>query len=175
LGQEACREQRAKKEIQVEEALLLQLAGTLADIGKMGPPVWKEGRLRHASIYTCLRLDVTLKLLPVKKASIAAWKKRYVRLRHSLSSLGYISEGSVLDRTTLKTRRSGYQWTRKAGQKTMTIALSAEQFKAMKKAIDNRRRLARTIKQMESLSRRILFHTLPDTHRNKPLKMRDLR
>ncbi len=111
----------------------------------------------------------------MKKTPVAAWKKRYACLRQSLSGLGYISEGSVLDRTKLKTRRTGYQWTRKVGQKTATIALSVEQFKAMKKAIENRRRLARTIKQMESLSRRILFHTLPDTTRTKPLTTKDLR
>jgi hypothetical protein len=111
----------------------------------------------------------------MKSARMAAWQKRYARLRQSLSRLGYISEGSVLDRKRLKTRRTGYQWTRKVGRKTVTIALSAEQFKAMKEAIDNRRRLARTVKQMESLSRRILFHTLPDTHRFKPLNYKDLR
>jgi hypothetical protein len=110
----------------------------------------------------------------MKKAPIALWKNRYLRLRQSLSSLGYISEGSVLDRTKLKTRRTGYQWTRKVGRKTVTIALSAQQFKAMKKAVDNRRRLARAIRQMESLSRRILFHTLPDTRRLKPLTTKDL-
>jgi hypothetical protein len=111
----------------------------------------------------------------VRKVSIAAWEKRYVRLRESLSRTGYISEGSVLDRRTLKTRRSGYQWTRKVGRKTVTIALSVEHFKAMKKAIENRRRLAKTIKEMESLSRRILFNTLPDTRRLKPFNEKDLR
>ena len=110
----------------------------------------------------------------MEKAQVAAWKKRYVRLRQSLSGLDYISEGTVLDRRTLKTSRSGYQWTRKVGQKTVTIALSAPQFKAMKKAVENRRRLASTIRQMEILSRRILFHTLPDTRRTKPLIIKDL-
>ena len=127
------------------------------------------------SIYTCLRLDVTLKISPMKSAPVLAWKKRYAQLRQSLSKLGYISEGSVLDRATLKTKRTGYQWTRKVGQKTVTIALSPEQFAAMKVAIENRRQLAKTLRQMESLSRQILFYTLPDTRRSKPLNKRDLR
>jgi hypothetical protein len=111
----------------------------------------------------------------MKSAPVLAWKKRYDRLRQSLSGLGYISAGSVLDRATLKRKRTGYQWTRKVGQKTVTIALSPEQFAAMKKAIENRRRLAKTIHQMESLSRKILFYTLPDTRRFKSLTKKDLR
>jgi hypothetical protein len=105
----------------------------------------------------------------------ARWRQRYAQLQQSLARIGYISEGSVLDRTTLKPPRTGYQWTRKVGQKTLTVALSAEQFTAMSKAIQNRRRLAKTIRKMEGLSRQILFATTPDTQRFKPLKARDLR
>jgi hypothetical protein len=105
----------------------------------------------------------------------ARLQSRYVALQQSLARIGYISEGSVLDRTTLKPPRSGYQWTRKVGQKTVTVALSAEQFVEMKKAIQNRRRLGKTIHAMEALSRQILFTTTPDTQRLKPFKTKDLR
>ena len=104
-----------------------------------------------------------------------AWEKRYEQLRQSLARVGYISNGSVLDRTQLKDPRAGYQWTRKIGQKTITVALSLEQFEAMKQAVQNGRRLRKTIREMETLSRRILFETLPDTRRFKPLSKRDLR
>jgi hypothetical protein len=105
----------------------------------------------------------------------ARWQQRYAQLQQSLARLGYISEGSVLDRTTLKPPRTGYQWTRKVRQKTVTVALSAEQFAAMKKAVQNRRRLAKTIREMEALSRQILFATTADTQRFKPFKAKDLR
>lgn len=101
-------------------------------------------------------------------------QKKYAALRQSLPRIGYISDGSVLDRARLKPPRSGYQWTRKVGRKTVTVALSAQQFEAMKQAIENGRRLRKTIRAMEILSRQILFAVTPDTKRLKSLKSRDL-
>jgi hypothetical protein len=95
--------------------------------------------------------------------------QEYQRLSGTLASIGYISQGSVLDRSTLRPPRSGYQWTRKVAQKTITLALSPEQFQAVREAIHNRRKLAKTLTRMEKISRRILFGSLPDTHRRKPL------
>ncbi|HOX03230.1 MAG TPA: hypothetical protein P5555_13145 [Candidatus Paceibacterota bacterium] len=86
-----------------------------------------------------------------------------------MAHLGYISQGSVVDRSQLHPPRSGYQWTGKVARKTITVALSREQFLALRTAIQNRRALQKTIAQMERLSRQILFETLPDTHRRKPL------
>lgn len=102
-------------------------------------------------------------------------QKKYASLRQSLAHLGFISGGSVVDRAKLRPPRAGYQWTRKVGQKTATVALSAEQFKEMKQAVQNGRRLRKTIRAMEVLSRHILFATTPDTQRFKPIKIRDLR
>lgn len=96
-------------------------------------------------------------------------EQQYQRLRAGLTSTGYISQGSVLDRSTLHPPRSGYQWTRKVAQKTITVALSSEQFHSLRAAIENHRRLQKTIAQMEKLSRKILFKSLPDTRRRKPL------
>jgi hypothetical protein len=98
-----------------------------------------------------------------------ALQREYQRLSRSLADIGHISQGSVLDRSTLRPPRSGYQWTRKVAQKTITVALSPEQFRALKKAIANRRTLQQTITKMEKISRQILFETLPDTSRRKPL------
>ncbi|HWW02120.1 MAG TPA: DUF6788 family protein [Candidatus Acidoferrum sp.] len=104
-----------------------------------------------------------------KLAPADSLERQYQRLCSSLASTGYISQGSVLDRSTLRTPRSGYQWTRKVARKTITVALSPEQFQSLRKAIENRRNLQKTIVKMEKLSRQILFGTLPDTHRRKPL------
>jgi len=105
----------------------------------------------------------------VKKVPLAALEVQYERLRQSLARLGYLSQGSVLDRATLKTPRTGYQWTRKVARKTITVALSPQQFQALHQAIENRRALQKTLAKMETLSRQILFRTLPDTHRRKSL------
>jgi hypothetical protein len=104
-----------------------------------------------------------------KPAPADSLPRQYQRLCSSLASTGYISQGSVLDRSRLKTPRSGYQWTRKVARKTITVALSAEQFQSLRTAIGNRRHLQKTIAKMERLSRQILFGTLPDTRRRKPL------
>lgn len=98
-----------------------------------------------------------------------ALQQQYQRLAASLANTGYISQGSVLDRATLKTPRSGYQWTRKVARKTITVALSPEQFHSLRQAVENRRALDQTIAKMEKLSRQILFETLPDTRHRKPL------
>lgn len=103
------------------------------------------------------------------RRAAAALRREYQRLARSLAQTGYISEGSVLDRSTLRRPRSGYQWTRKVANKTVTVALSPAQFHSLKEAIANRRALEKTITKMEKLARRILFDTLPDTRRRKPL------
>src|SRR5436190_23639294 len=93
----------------------------------------------------------------------------YERFHKSLAQIGYISQGSVLDRSTLKPNRSGYQWTRKVAGKTVTVSLSAEQFQSLKQAVENERKLWQTIQRMEKVSRQILFGILPDTRRRKRL------
>jgi hypothetical protein len=107
----------------------------------------------------------------MKKKTVSArvLQRQYQRLCSSLASTGYISQGSVLDRSRLRPSRSGYQWTRKVARKTITVALSPEQFHSLGLAIQNRRRLQKTIAKMEKLSRQILFGTLPDTRRRKSL------
>jgi hypothetical protein len=105
-----------------------------------------------------------------KSGSPASLHAQYERLCASLAQTGYISQGSVLDRSRLRPARSGYQWTRKVAQKTITVALSREQFESLHLAIQNRRRLQKIIRQMEMLSRKILFQSLPDTRRVKPLQ-----
>ena len=75
----------------------------------------------------------------------------------------------MLDRSTLKLNRRGYQWTRKVAGKTVTVSLSAEQFQSLKQAVENERKLWQTIQRMEKVSRQILFGILPDTRRRKRL------
>jgi|ERR1022692_199456 hypothetical protein len=101
-------------------------------------------------------------------------QRQYQRLCSSLANSGYISQGSVVDRSRLRPARSGYQWTRKVTRKTITVALSPEQFYALRQAIKNRRTLQKTIGKMERLSREILFKTVRDTRRHKPLPKRTL-
>ena len=120
-------------------------------------------------------LDVQHKFEPMRTScSSVPLSPRYRDLRRRLARLGYISQGSVLDRTTLTPPRSGYQWTRKVGQKTVTVALSPDQYRALKQAVANARTLRKIVAEMERISRQILFETLPDTRRRKRLSKKVL-
>lgn len=112
----------------------------------------------------------------MKKTStpLSRLRRDYQRLRQPLALTGYISQGSVLARSAASSGRSGYQWTRKVAGKTVTVALSPEQFQAMKQAISNQRNLRRTVAQMEKVSRQILFQTTADTSHRKPLSKKVL-
>ena len=104
----------------------------------------------------------------------AALEQRYDRLRQQLVRIGYISRGSVLARSVATSGRSGYQWTRKVAGKTVSVALSLEQYEALKQAVSNQRELSRTLAQMEKVSRQLLYHTTADTSRRKPLNKKVL-
>ena len=101
-------------------------------------------------------------------------QRHYEQLRRRLSQLGLISQGSVQDRTDRQGGGAGYQWTRKVAQKTVTVALTAEQFVRMKEAVSNYRLLRRQLKEMERLARRIIFQVEPHPSRRKRLSQRVL-
>jgi hypothetical protein len=101
--------------------------------------------------------------------ALAALKAEYDRLRQCLAQIGYISQGSVLQRSVAASGRSGYQWTRKVAQKTVTLSLSPPQFTAMQQAVANERKLWKTDQQMERVSRQIIFGSTSDTQRRKRL------
>jgi hypothetical protein len=106
--------------------------------------------------------------------SLATLKAQYRRLRQSLARIGYISQGSVLQRSVAASGRSGYQWTRKVAQKTVSVSLSQPQFEAMQRAVANERKLWKIIQEMERVSRRIIFASAADTRRRKRLSRKVL-
>ena len=91
-----------------------------------------------------------------------------------LARIGLISRGSVLERSARSSGRSGFQWTRKVARKTLSVALSREQFAAMREAVANQRKLRKTLQQMECVSRQIIFASAADTRRRKRLSRRVL-
>lgn len=109
-----------------------------------------------------------------KSTASAQVQRRYAHLRRRLSQLGYISQGSVQDRTARQGGGAGYQWTRKVAQKTVTVALTREQFTQLRKAIANYRQLRRQLTVMEQISRKIIFQKAPHPRRRKPLPPRVL-
>ena len=105
---------------------------------------------------------------------LAQLQRHYEQLRRPLAQLGLISQGSVQDRTSRRGGGAGYQWTRKVAQKTVTVALTSEQFDQMKAAVGNYRRLRRRLQDLEKLSRRIIFQAAPHPGRLKRLSQKVL-
>jgi len=68
--------------------------------------------------------------------NLAQIEDEYARLRARLGRLGWISHGYVQDRGP-GAGGPCYQWTRKVKAKTVSVALSREQYEALKEAIDN--------------------------------------
>ena len=97
----------------------------------------------------------------------------YRRLRGQLRTTGWISEGYVQDRGP-GAGGPCYQWTRKVRGKTISVALSKNQFEWLKQAIENWKNLQKTLKAMQRLSREELFETIPGTKRRKRLGKRVL-
>ena len=108
-------------------------------------------------------------LMNEKIQTLSRLEWEYEALRQPLGQIGYISQGSVQDRTARQGGGAGYQWTRKVAQKTVTVSLTAEQFAQLKEAVGNYRRLRQKLKQMEKLSRRIIFQSAPHPSRCKRL------
>jgi hypothetical protein len=125
----------------------------------------------HVQYYYWTSLDRSITIVGMSENTSSAnpSRREYERLRRALGQGGYLSQGSVQDRTARRGGGAGYQWTRKVAQKTVTVALTAEQFVEMKKAIANYRQLRRQLRQMEQLSRRIIFQSTPHQSRRKRL------
>jgi len=107
-------------------------------------------------------------MTPKNKPTLAQYERAYARLRGSLTQAGWISEGYVQNRGP-GAGGPCYQWTRKVKGKTVSVALSKEQFEWLEAAILQWRQLQATLKEMQRLSRRVLFETVPHPPRRKKL------
>ena len=102
------------------------------------------------------------------KIQSAPLKAEYARLRARLARLGWISHGYVQDRGP-GAGGPCYQWTRKVKGKTVSVALSQEQYQALHAAILNWKEAQDILQRMEALSREVIFGTLPHPPRRKRL------
>jgi hypothetical protein len=103
-----------------------------------------------------------------RKMTLAQYEREYARLRGQLAIIGWISQGYVQNRGP-GAGGPCYQWTRKVKGKTVSVALSKEQFEWLHAAILQWRQLQDTLKEMQRLSRSVLFETVPHPPRRKKL------
>ena len=107
------------------------------------------------------------------KIDLETIRAEYDQLRAQLAQTGWISQGYVQDRGP-GAGGPCYQWTRKEKGKTVSVALSKEQYEALAKAIENWRQTEGILNQMQALSRQIIFGSLPDIRRRKRLTIKVL-
>jgi hypothetical protein len=107
------------------------------------------------------------------KEDLARWQAQYAQLQARLAQVGWISEGYVQHRGP-GPGGPCYQWTRKVRGKTVSVVLSREQYEWLGRAIANWRQTQKMLKEMQQLSRRVLFATLPHPRRRKRLSKKVL-
>jgi len=98
----------------------------------------------------------------------------YRRLQASLGAVGWMALGSVVERNQPGQGGPRYQWSRRVEGKTVTVALSAEQFAWLSQAIANQRKAWAIMEHMHSLTLAHLWKHLPSTNRRKQLTKKTL-
>ena len=106
-------------------------------------------------------------------AKPAPLEKEYARLRARLGRVGWISQGYAQDRGP-GAGGPCYQWTRKVKGKTVSVALSQEQYQALSAAIVNWKETQEIFQRMQTLSRQFIFDTMPHPPRRKRLNKKVL-
>jgi hypothetical protein len=98
----------------------------------------------------------------------------YRRLQHRLAQIGWVALGTVLERTLPGQGGPRYQWSRRVEGKTVTVALSAQQFAWLKTAIANQRKAWQILSRMQQHSLAYMWKHLPSTSRHKSLSKKTL-
>jgi hypothetical protein len=98
----------------------------------------------------------------------------YRRLQARLQQIGWLALGSVLERKLPGQGGPRYQWSRRVQGKTITVALSPEQFAWLKQAIANQRKMKSLLSQMHQLTLDYMWKHLPSTSRRKRLSKNTL-
>jgi hypothetical protein len=98
----------------------------------------------------------------------------YQHLRQRLARIGWIALGSLVERNQPGQGGPRYQWSRRVGKKTVTVALSAEQFDWLKGAIANQREVWDILMQLQQLTAQHVLTNLPNPPRRKRLSKKRL-
>lgn len=82
--------------------------------------------------------------------------------------------GSLIERNKPGQGGPRYQWSRRVGPKTVTVALSSEQFAWLKEAIGNQRQAWDILLQMQRLTLEYMWKNVPGPDRRKRLTKKTL-
>ena len=109
-----------------------------------------------------------------KLKNIADLPREYQRLREKLATISWIALGSLVERNQPGRGGPRYQWSRRVGPKTVTVALSAEQFDWLKEAIANQREVWDILTQLQHLTAKHALVNVPGPQRRKHLSKKSL-
>src|SRR3954468_12920625 len=98
----------------------------------------------------------------------------YRALRQRLAKVGWLALGSLVQRDKPGQGGPRYQWSRRVGAKTVTVALSAEQFGWLKEAIRNQRVVWDILSELQRLTAKHVLQNLPGPPRRKRLSKKRL-
>ena len=87
-------------------------------------------------------------------------ERRFQSLKEEISSLGWLTHGSVTPN-----HPGHWRWTRKVKAKTVSVALSQAQAELFKNAIANHRKLESILQEMRAISQEILLKSAPGTRK----------
>jgi hypothetical protein len=108
------------------------------------------------------------------KKTFAGLPAEYRYLRQRLARTGWIALGSLVERSRPGQGGPRYQWSRRVNGKTITVALSGEQFRWLQAAIANQRQVAQILARMHRLTLDHLWKNLPGPARRKRLSNKTL-
>jgi hypothetical protein len=98
----------------------------------------------------------------------------YRRCKGQLARIGWVALGTVLERNRPGQGGPRYQWSRRVEGKTITVALSPEQFAWLKSAIANQRKTRNILEQMHRYTLEYMWQNLPGTVHRKKLSNKTL-
>ena len=102
-----------------------------------------------------------------------AWTRDFSKHQGKLASLPWIVQGSVVEIAPppgAPRAKPRYIWTRKVNQKTVTVSLSKQQYKAFTKAIEANRKVEKTPKELRAISQIALLESLPGVQKRRRSK-----
>jgi hypothetical protein len=102
------------------------------------------------------------------------YPEEYQRLRAQLGKVGWVALGSLVERGEPGQGGPRYQWSRRVAGKTVTVALSKEQFDWLQKAIQNQREAWDILSEMHRMTHEYMWKNLPSTSRRKRLSKKTL-
>lgn len=112
--------------------------------------------------------------MKTSRAKTSPLSAEYRPLQARLAKIGWIALGSLLERDRPGQGGPRYQWSRRVGRKTVTVALSAEQFEWLKQAVANQRQVWDILLQMQLLSLQYMWKNLPQASRRKRLSKKTM-